>query len=152
MQSEITRRRFLGGAGSLLALSMLQLRCSRSENGEAPGEPAVTGAALSLAYDDWQDVYRQPWTWDKVVKGAHHVVNCVSACPFNLFVKDGIVLREEQNAVMEANNENLPDFNPRGCQKGVCYSQLMYGPSRIRYPLKRVGARGEGRWKRISWD
>jgi anaerobic selenocysteine-containing dehydrogenase len=67
-------------------------------------------------------------------------------------VKDGIVLREEQNAVMEASNENLPDFTPRGCQKGVCYSQLMYGPGRLRYPMKRAGARGEGKWKRITWD
>ncbi len=150
MKGEITRRSFLGGAGSLLALSMLQLRCSR---GEAPiAATASAGAGAAPAYGGWQDVYRQQWTWDKVVKGAHHVVNCVSACPFNLFVKDGIVLREEQNAVMEANNDSLPDFNPRGCQKGVCYSQLMYGPGRLRYPLRRVGARGEGRWKRISWD
>ena len=27
-----------------------------------------------------------------------------------------------------------------------------YDPDRILYPLKRVGARGEGKWKRISWD
>ncbi len=28
----------------------------------------------------------------------------------------------------------------------------MYGPDRIKYPLKRVAKRGEGKWKRISWD
>jgi anaerobic selenocysteine-containing dehydrogenase len=27
-----------------------------------------------------------------------------------------------------------------------------YDPDRILYPLKRVGARGEGKWKRITWD
>jgi DMSO reductase family type II enzyme molybdopterin subunit len=28
----------------------------------------------------------------------------------------------------------------------------MYDAGRLRHPLKRVGARGEGRWKRISWE
>ena len=28
----------------------------------------------------------------------------------------------------------------------------MYDASRLRHPLKRVGERGEGKWKRISWD
>ena len=32
------------------------------------------------------------------------------------------------------------------------FSERMYDPSRIRYPLKRVGERGSGKWKRISWD
>jgi DMSO reductase family type II enzyme molybdopterin subunit len=43
-------------------------------------------------------------------------------------------------------------MNPRGCQKGACYSDLMYAESRIVYPLKRAGKRGDGKWKRISWD
>jgi DMSO reductase family type II enzyme molybdopterin subunit len=28
----------------------------------------------------------------------------------------------------------------------------MYDPTRLKYPLKRVGKRGEGKWKRVSWD
>ena len=155
MGTDLTRRRFLeGAASSILMLSMAQLRCRQStEDSAAVGAPSAVGAAAVLPeYRGWEDLYRQKWTWDKVVKGAHHVVNCVSACPFNVFVKDGIVLREEQNAVMAANNPKYPDFNPRGCQKGICTSQLMYGASRLRYPLRRVGERGEGRWKRVSWD
>jgi anaerobic selenocysteine-containing dehydrogenase len=30
--------------------------------------------------------------------------------------------------------------------------ELLYHPDRILYPMKREGARGEGKWKRISWD
>jgi DMSO reductase family type II enzyme molybdopterin subunit len=28
----------------------------------------------------------------------------------------------------------------------------MYDPARVRYPLKRVGPRGSGKWQRISWE
>jgi anaerobic selenocysteine-containing dehydrogenase len=28
----------------------------------------------------------------------------------------------------------------------------MYDPGRVRHPLKRVGPRGSGRWKRIPWE
>jgi len=28
----------------------------------------------------------------------------------------------------------------------------MYDPTRIKYPLKRIGERGKGRWRRVSWD
>ena len=154
MPSELTRRSFLEGSAAVLTLSLLQLRCGRES---APAPEVVTATVVADVpgmpeYQDFEDLYRQQWTWDRVVKGAHHVINCVSACPFNLFVKDGIVLREEQNAVMAATNPSYPDFNPRGCQKGICTSQLMYGPSRLTYPLKRVGPRGGGQWKRISWD
>jgi DMSO reductase family type II enzyme molybdopterin subunit len=75
------------------------------------------------------------------------------ACSFNAYVKDGIVLRAEQTGVYPApNNPSVPDRNPRSCQKGIAYAHRMYDPGRLKYPLKRVGERGEGRWKRVSWD
>lgn len=92
--------------------------------------------------------------WDTVVKGTH-LVGCwySQACLFNLYVKDGMVVREEQAGGYPTPNDSaVPDFNPRGCQKGVCYSHRMYDPSRLKYPLKRVGPRGSGQWQRISWD
>jgi len=30
--------------------------------------------------------------------------------------------------------------------------EILYAPDRLTYPMKRASARGEGRWKRISWD
>ncbi len=106
----------------------------------------------SAAYRSWQDLYRQKWTWDRVVKGTCNRADCIAACSLNLFVKDGIVWREEQNPIFAQTNASVPDFNPRGCQKGICYSDLMYEPTRIKYPLRRVGERGSGQWERVSWD
>jgi len=113
-----------------------------------------TPAAIERpAYRDYEDVYREQWTWDRVAKSTHFV-NCwyQRCCCWNVYVKDGLVFREEQAGAYPAIDAGIPDYNPRGCQKGACFSRRMYDPSRVRYPLKRVGLRGEGRWKRISWD
>jgi len=111
---------------------------------------AAEHAAKKL--NSWQDLYRERWTWDKVVKGSHGWLNCRSACNWDIYVKDGVVVREEQTANYEASEEGVPDFNPRGCQKGGCYTEVMYGPTRLTVPMKRAGARGEGKWQRITWE
>jgi len=97
-------------------------------------------------------VYRRQWQWDRIAYGTHLWANCASACSMMLYVRDGVVWREEQAGVYAATNPDVPDFNPRGCQKGACYSELMYGPERLRYPLRRVGPRGSGKWQRTSWE
>jgi anaerobic selenocysteine-containing dehydrogenase len=38
------------------------------------------------------------------------------------------------------------------CPKGSAAPDLLYHPDRLMYPLRRVGSRGENRWKRISWE
>jgi len=38
------------------------------------------------------------------------------------------------------------------CAKGLNYHKTFLGPDRLQYPMKRVGARGEGRFERISWQ
>jgi len=158
-----TRRQFLRTTGTAvltLGLANLEFACKSSDEpaeAPAPAEPTPGVAAAPVAavvpvYRTWEDVFRQQWTWDRVVRGTHTMTNCTSGCAWNLYVKDNMVWREEQQSPYTASSAGLPDFNPRGCQKGGCATNLMYSPSRIRYPLKRAGGRGEGGWKRISWD
>jgi len=40
----------------------------------------------------------------------------------------------------------------RGCLRGRSYRQRLYSPERLLYPMMRVGERGEGKFKRVSWD
>jgi DMSO reductase family type II enzyme molybdopterin subunit len=149
METALSRRQFLTGTGAtILALSLAKLQFA----GAADQAGTQAQSVKEVAYRSWEDVYRREWTWDKVIKGTHLRANCVSACSWNVYVKDGIVWREEQNAVYAQTNAEVPDFNPRGCQKGGCYSALMYAPSRVKYPLKRAGERGSGKWTRVSWD
>ncbi len=144
MAQRVNRRRFLAAAGAAAASGMLPLFHVRAR----ASEPAIAAKKLG----SWQELYAQRWTWDAVFKGTHGWVNCRSACNWDLYVKDGVVVREEQTANYEASEPGVPDFNPRGCQKGACYTEVMYGPTRLTVPLKRVGERGEGKWQRVGWD
>lgn len=38
------------------------------------------------------------------------------------------------------------------CTRGTRAAEVVYSPDRLLYPQRRVGARGEGRFVRISWD
>ena len=51
-----------------------------------------------------------------------------------------------------AGNPLDPNTEGRFCSKAQGMITYTYYPERILYPLKRVGKRGEGKWKRISWD
>ncbi len=38
------------------------------------------------------------------------------------------------------------------CKKGHAAVEMQYHPDRLKYPMRRVGRRGEGKWERLSWD
>ncbi|HNG17417.1 molybdopterin-dependent oxidoreductase, partial [Accumulibacter sp.] len=40
----------------------------------------------------------------------------------------------------------------RACLRGRSYRSRLYSAERILYPMMRVGERGEGKFKRVSWD
>jgi DMSO reductase family type II enzyme molybdopterin subunit len=100
----------------------------------------------------WADAYRQKWTWDKVSWGSHSVDCYPGGCPWRVYAKDGKILREEQAATLPPIEEGIPDMNPMGCQKGASWSHCHYSPDRVTQPLKRVGERGKGEFKPVSWD
>ena len=38
------------------------------------------------------------------------------------------------------------------CPRGMKAPEIVYAPDRLLYPQRRIGARGEGRFERITWD
>ncbi len=151
-----TRREFLRNSALLtggLVLTRLRFRAFDPLAVAEAADPSLLAVPAGIPdYREWEDVYREKWAWDSIARGTHTMVNCVAACSWDLYVKDGMVWREEQHSPYLASSPEVPDFNPRGCQKGACGSVLMHSASRVRYPMRRVGERGEGRWERISWD
>jgi thiosulfate reductase/polysulfide reductase chain A len=58
---------------------------------------------------------------------------------------DGRVVRLE-------GNPDHPLTQGRLCARGNAGTSLLYDPDRLKYPMLRTGKRGEGQFKRISWD
>jgi len=83
-----------------------------------------------------------------------HSNNCDGACGHQVKVVDGRI-RLVTSAAFTAKTiggQPAPRFDPRICLRGVSQIQNTYSPDRVKYPYKRVGARGSGRWERIGWD
>ncbi|MFU2113862.1 DmsA/YnfE/YnfF family dimethyl sulfoxide reductase [[Pasteurella] aerogenes] len=77
-------------------------------------------------------------------------VNCGSRCPLRMHVKDNkITYVETDNTGTETYNL---DHQVRACLRGRSMRRRVYNPDRLKYPMKRIGKRGEGKFKRISWD
>lgn len=145
---KLSRRGFLGAGGALSLAALLPSELyGQLEEFDIVGVDPLE----SYPYRSWEDLYRRQFTWDRVVRSTHSA-NCTGSCSWKVYVKDGVMLREEQAGDYPRINEDLPDYNPRGCQKGACFVEYVYGAQRLKYPLMRVGERGEGRWRRVSWD
>jgi len=84
----------------------------------------------------WEDTYRNRWRHDKVVRSTHGV-NCTGGCSWQIFVKNGLVSYEMQQTDYPRTREDLPNHEPRGCQRGASFSWYLYSPHRIKYPLVR---------------
>ena len=79
----------------------------------------------------------------KIIKtGCCH--DCGGRCVLKAHVNNGKIIR------FETDNEDQPQL--RACLRGRAYRQRVYSDERLKYPLRRVGDRGEGIFERISWD
>ena len=69
---------------------------------------------------------------------------CYGRCALFGHVKDGRLTKIEGN----------PDLFSEGtlCGRAFAIPQELYNPLRVRYPQKRVGEKGSGQWKRITWE
>ena len=101
-------------------------------------------------WDDWVEWDGKAWP-NRVARRYTLVpticFNCESACGLLAYVD-----RETLEVRKFEGNPVHPGSRGRNCAKGPATLNQTYDPERILYPLKRVGARGEGKWKRVTWD
>ena len=74
--------------------------------------------------------------------------NCGGRCRLTAHVKNGVVVRIST----DDSPDNVERPQLRACLKGRAMRNRLYHPDRLKYPMKRVGARGEGKFQRVSWD
>ena len=76
-----------------------------------------------------------------------------AACPHDCPDTCAMLVTVENGRAIEI--KGAPDHPTTGgtlCTKVARYLDRTYSPDRLRYPLRRIGAKGEGRFARISWD
>src|SRR3989442_917228 len=71
--------------------------------------------------------------------------DCPDACSIQVEVENG-------RAVRLRGNPDHPVTRGFLCGKVSRYLDRVYSPDRLLYPMRRAGAKGEGRFERISWD
>ncbi|MEA9391283.1 dimethylsulfoxide reductase subunit A [Acerihabitans sp. TG2] len=77
-------------------------------------------------------------------------VNCGSRCPLRMHVVDGEIKYVETDNTGDDHYQGLHQV--RACLRGRSMRRRVYNPDRLKYPMLRIGKRGEGKFKRISWD
>ncbi len=101
-------------------------------------------------WQDWVEYEGREWP-QKVAR--HYTLiptvcfNCESACGLLAYVdKTSFEIKKFEGHPLH------PASRGRNCAKGPATHNQIYDPERILFPLKRVGERGAGQWKRISWQ
>lgn len=124
---DITRRSFLKSGAAVAGIAALGSSFSLigcTSNSNAGEQPGLDGEETT--------------GWGRCYHGG-----CF-ACRYMVTVRDGVVAKI-------APDPDAP-FGRRPCLRGYAQIQRLYATDRIRYPMKRVGERGENEWEQITWD
>ncbi len=70
---------------------------------------------------------------------------CVNKCAAIAKVENGIVKKLDPNPYFPKSKNML-------CPRGVAGIHALYDPDRLKYPLIRIGKKGEGKFRRATWD
>ncbi|EOU9528008.1 dimethylsulfoxide reductase subunit A [Cronobacter dublinensis] len=119
----------------------------------ALGGLALAAGGISLPFGLKQAaaaVGRATGASDERIVWSACTVNCGSRCPLRMHVVNGEI------RYVETDNTGTDDYNGlhqvRACLRGRSMRRRVYNPDRLKYPMKRVGKRGEGKFVRISWE
>ena len=110
----------------------------------------VTLSPLPWKLMDDISIWTQNWPWTPVPEDGEisYAQSICTLCPGGC----GINVRKINNRPVKIEGSKEHPLNKGGlCPLGMSGLQYLYGPSRIQSPLKRVGKRGSGNLKKITW-
>ncbi len=110
--------------------------------GIAAAEASFTGGLVPSAKAAPSPVEAGERDETKIVKTCCRA--CIHNCGVLAHVRNGRVVKIE-------GNPEYPMSHGALCAKGLSGINALYHPNRNKYPMLRVGKRGENKWKRISW-
>ncbi|PLX39617.1 MAG: molybdopterin oxidoreductase [Hyphomicrobiales bacterium] len=133
----VNRRTFLQTGSAALTSGLLPIAGARE--------------AAAFAYEP----YPRDDELETVVTSCAH--NCGSRHALVAHKKGDVIVRlstddgrYQKDGAFGKDTEEEPQL--RACLRGRSYRVRLYSAERLLYPMKRVGKRGEGKFKRISWD
>jgi anaerobic selenocysteine-containing dehydrogenase len=76
-----------------------------------------------------------------------------SVCPLDCPDQCGLLVHKQDGKIVKIQGDpNHPVTKGSICNKVRNMTERIYDPKRLKYPMKRTGAKGEGKFERISWD
>ncbi len=132
MQVEVSRRKFLQGTvamsvvgGSALSVTNL-LGNEHESHGVAKSVTTKTGTG-------------------EATEVATLCEMCVNKCAAVARVEDGVVTKLNPNPMFPKSKNML-------CPRGNAGIQALYDPDRLKSPMIRIGKKGEGKFKKVTWE
>jgi len=123
------------------------------------GAATLAGVGSALKPDEARAFAYEPYFTDD------QLTTVVTSCAHNCGSRHMLVAHKKGDVIVRLSTDNGSyqlggsygkdtEVEPqlRGCLRGRSYRARLYSPERLLYPMKRVGARGEHKFKRISWD
>ena len=126
-QRKISRRRFLKTGLAWVAGTTAGLSCI--------GKAALDKGTKAVSRTSLKPLRPIPTTCEQ----------CPAGCGITAYL-DG------ERLVQILGNPDHPNNRGGICAKGIAGINLVNDPERLLHPLKRAGARGSGKWTKISWD
>ena len=136
--------------GKTVNIASAQLAADDEQVGERIREKGIAyGVPYNNTYN--MDLYPNQVHWQEGELTATRTTmwsgpGCHAGCQIIFYTdKDGKLVKTE-------GDPNSPYTAGRLCMRCLELPQMVNNPRRLKWPVKRAGERGEGKWERISWD
>ncbi len=136
MEVEISRRRFLQGSVAMTVVGGSAISATNLLSSEHEAKKHVVGIP---------DTITTATSTGKAEEVPYLCGICVNKCAGFARVEDGIITKLNPNPYFPKSRNML-------CARGNAGIQTLYDPDRLKYPLVRIGERGDGKYKRVSWE
>jgi anaerobic dimethyl sulfoxide reductase subunit A len=127
--------------------------------GATAGAAGLVSLGVAVAPEKAQAFAYEPYFTDD------QLTTVVTSCAHNCGSRHVLVAHKKGDVIVRLSTDNgeyqaggaygkdtFEEPQLRACLRGRSYRARLYSPERLLYPMKRVGARGEHKFKRISWD
>jgi len=143
IQNPSRRHVVQGGISALSTLALGQTVALAPGPAQAAADRKLVGQRKAQRRANGKGRLVNDYSKAKIVKSV--CLNCSTVCGIQGYVIDGQLVKVGGNPADPNNGKSL-------CAKGQSGPSINTYADRLLFPLERVGPRGSGQWKRISWE